>query len=222
MTSVPYWRLSGFYLCYFATLGALAPYWPLYLQSLELTPAEIGELLALTAISRIIAPNIWGWIADRHGKRMNMVRLASLLAMLSFCGVFLHTGYGWLLIVMSLFSFFWNAALPQFEAVTFAHLGTESRRYGHIRLWGSIGFIIAVMGLGRFLEYHSISELPLITFMLFAAIWLVSLSIPDKADTGTSISMRQEPFALGTLLCRPAVLALLSTCLLMQAGHSPY
>ena len=33
-TVAPYWRLSGFYLFYFASLGALVPYWSLYLKSL--------------------------------------------------------------------------------------------------------------------------------------------------------------------------------------------
>ena len=32
--ATPYWRLSGFYLVYFASLGALIPFWGLYLQDL--------------------------------------------------------------------------------------------------------------------------------------------------------------------------------------------
>src|SRR5712692_6460946 len=49
---MPYWRLSGFYFFYFATVGALVPYWGLYLQSIGFTPLDIGLLMSLLMISR--------------------------------------------------------------------------------------------------------------------------------------------------------------------------
>ena len=58
---MPYWRLSGFYFFYFAVLGALVPYWGLYLQSVGYSPADIGNLMALLMVSRIVAPNVWAW-----------------------------------------------------------------------------------------------------------------------------------------------------------------
>ncbi|MCG7946441.1 MAG: MFS transporter, partial [Candidatus Thiodiazotropha taylori] len=36
---MPYWRLSGFYFFYFASLGALLPFWGLYLQDRGYSPA---------------------------------------------------------------------------------------------------------------------------------------------------------------------------------------
>jgi MFS transporter, PPP family, 3-phenylpropionic acid transporter len=38
-------RLSAWYFCYFAFVGAFAPYFTLYLQSLGLTAAAIGTLM---------------------------------------------------------------------------------------------------------------------------------------------------------------------------------
>ena len=107
-----YFRLSGFYLFYFAALGALLPYWGLYLKSLGFSSGAIGELIALLMATKIVAPNVWGWIADHTGRRMAVVRVASLLAVIAFCGVFFGKSYWWLAGVMILFSFFWNAALP--------------------------------------------------------------------------------------------------------------
>jgi len=143
-----YWRLSGFYFFYFASLGALIPYWGLYLKSLGFGVVEIGELVAIIMATKIIAPNIWGWIADHSGNRMRIVRIACLFATFSFAGVFMVKGYWMLALVMTLFSFFWNAALPQFEATTLNHLGDETHRYSSVRLWGSIGFVVAVAVLG--------------------------------------------------------------------------
>ncbi|MDX1609785.1 MAG: MFS transporter, partial [Halofilum sp. (in: g-proteobacteria)] len=110
-TPVPYWRLSAFYLLFFATLGALLPYWSLYLRELGHSPGEIGSLMAIIAATKIVAPNLWGWVADRRGERMPVVRFGAGMAFVLFLGVFLAQGFWWLAAVMALFTFFWNAAL---------------------------------------------------------------------------------------------------------------
>ncbi|OGT21969.1 MAG: MFS transporter [Gammaproteobacteria bacterium RBG_16_57_12] len=215
---MPYWRLSGFYLFYFASLGVLVPYWSLYLKSLGYSAVQIGELLAIIMATKIVSPNIWGWIADHTGKRMAIVRSGSLLAALAFLGVFLGSGYWWLMGVMLLFSFFWNAALPQFEATTMTHLGDEPHRYSTIRLWGSIGFILAVAALGPVLEQHGATLVPAVLLILIMAIWLMSLLVPERAAGYLPLNHER----LANVLRRPQVLALLLVCLLMQASHGPY
>src|SRR3989344_4862120 len=97
---MPYWRLSGFYFFYFATLGVLVPYWGLYLQSIGFTPVDIGSLVAILMFSRIVAPLVWGWIADHREGRMAVVRLASFLTVVAFAGAFLGTAFWWLAAVM--------------------------------------------------------------------------------------------------------------------------
>lgn len=213
-----YWRLSGFYLFYFASLGALVPYWSVYLRSLDFSVAEIGELIAILMATKIIAPNVWGWIADNTGRRMAIVRLASLFSAIAFAGVFFGSSYWWLVGVMTVFSFFWNASLPQFEATTMNHLGENTHRYSSIRLWGSIGFILAVIFLGWLIEAQGASILPLVVSLLFFGIWLSSLVVPESA--AGHLPLDQEP--LRQVLSRPVVVSLLLVCFLMQASHGPY
>jgi PPP family 3-phenylpropionic acid transporter len=210
--------LSGFYWFYFASLGALVPYWSLYLKELGYAAQDIGFLMATIMATKIVSPNIWGWIADHTGQRMNIVRLGSLLAMLCFAGVYASDAYGWLVVVMVLFSFFWNAALPQFEAITFNYLHQQTHRYSNIRLWGSIGFILTVMLLGPALDRWGAGILPHALLLLFAGIWLSSLVVPERAS---HISHNSHE-SLTKLLKTPAVLALLVVCLLMQMSHGPY
>lgn len=214
----PYWRLSGFYFFYFAALGALVPYWSLYLKSLGYSEVRIGGLMAIIAGTKIVAPNVWGWIADHRGQRMRVVRLASLLAAACFVGVFVDSAYGWLALVMAAFSFFWNASLPQFEATTMSHLGERSHRYSGIRLWGSIGFIVAVVGLGYLFDGHSVRLLPLVLLALFTGIWVSSLVVPEQAAGHLPLDHRP----LGQVLRRPEVAALLLVCFLVQVSHGPY
>jgi PPP family 3-phenylpropionic acid transporter len=213
-----YWRLSGFYLFYFASLGALVPYWSLYLQSLDFSVTRIGQLIAILMATKIVAPNVWGWIADHTGRRMTIVRMASLLAAIAFAGVFAASSFWWMALVMTAFSFFWNASLPQFEATTMNHLGPDTHRYSGIRLWGSVGFIIAVAGLGPLLDRYGTGLLPLVVLALFAGIWLSSLLVPESA--AGHLPLGQAP--LRNVLKRPAVLALLGVSFLVQASHGPY
>lgn len=214
-----YWRLSGYYLFYFATLGALVPYWGLYLKSLGFSAHEIGELMAWLMAARIVSPNLWGWVSDHLGRRMAIVRLTTLLTVLSFAGVFFGSSYGWLALVMALFSFFWSASLPQFEANTLTHLGDKAHRYSTIRLWGSIGFILAVVILGVLLDRLGINLLPNVMICLMTGIWLMSLRVPEGIVRQAHHAY-EEP--LRKVVWRPEVLAFLLMCFLMAASHGPY
>lgn len=215
---MPYWRLSSFYLFYFTSLGILVPYWSLYLKHLGFTPLQIGELMAVLMATKIVSPNIWGWIADHTGKRMAIVRLGSLLAVVTFGAVFFVDSYWGLALAMLLFSFFWNAALPQFEATTLSHLGEHTHRYSMIRLWGSIGFILTVAGLGPLLDWSGAGVLPPVLLGLFLAIWVSSLTVPER-NVDHPVQGVQP---LSRIIRRPEVMALLVVCFLMQASHGPY
>jgi len=217
-TPIPYWRLCGFYGFFFATLGALLPYWGVYLRDLGYSPGEIGSLMAIIAGTKIIAPNLWGWVADRRGECMPVVRLGAGLAFFLFLGVLMGQGFWWLAVTMALFSFFWNAALPQFEANTFNWLGSQRARYSRVRLWGSVGFITTSAALGPVLDSIGVDALPWFIAVLYFALWMASLAAPAAPDPGA----REDPGPIARVLRQPQVWSLLLVCFLMQASHGPY
>jgi len=218
MTGIPYWRLSGFYFFYFAFVGAMAPFWGLYLHSLEFNAFQIGVLMSLLQVMRIFAPNIWGHIADRTGKRVTIVQLAALVCLIAFVGVFFAKTFWPLFAVMSLISFFWSASLPLVEATTLSHLGDRTDRYGRIRLWGSVGFILVVVGLGALLDHASINLVPWVVFGLLVGIVLTSRVIPEAEIARHEL----VHIPLREVLRRPEVVALFAAALLMAAAHGPY
>lgn len=218
MSRVPYWRLSGFYFFYFAFVGAMAPYWGLYLRSLTFNAFQIGVLMSLLQVMRIFAPNIWGHVADRTGKRVAIVQIAAAVSLVSFIGVFLGTGFWWLFAVMSVISFFWSASLPLVEATTLSHLKDRSDRYGLIRLWGSVGFILVVVGLGAALDYWPIRLLLWVVMVLLIGIVLFARFIPEAE----AAQLETEQVSLKGVLRRPEVVALLVAAMLMAAAHGPY
>jgi len=215
---MPYWRLAGFYFFYFAVLGALVPYWGLYLKSIGFTPVDIGSLMAVLMLSRIVAPNVWAYIADHRDDRMRVVRVASFLTMLLFTGVFAATSFWWLALVMLTFSFFWHASLPLIEVQVMHHTRNKPGAYGRVRLWGSLGFIASVAALGPVLDAAGPWWILPALIALMAGIWLYSLTLPESELAG---HMEHAGPFLKTVL-RPEVLAFLGACLLMQVSHGPY
>ena len=215
---MPYWRLSSFYFFYFAALGVLVPYWGLYLKSLGFNAVAIGQLMAIPMATKFIAPFVWGWLGDHLGRRMAIVRLGALLTTLIFVAVFWLQGFWELGLAMVLFSFFWNAVLPQFEAVVLCYLGKAVSRYAQIRVWGSIGFIVTVVVLGMAVDLRGPAAVLPVLLSIYALLWGASLLIADPA---TSPHPVDQPGIL-SVLRKPAVLAFLTACFLLQAGHGAY
>ena len=217
-TTTPYWRLSGFYFFYFASLGVFVPYWGLYLQWQGFSAQEIGELTAIFLGARIITPNLWAWLADFHGQRMRIVRVTSIIGTIAFSAILLDNSYIWIAVVMLVFSIFWNATLPQFEANTLQHLGENSHHYSKIRLWGSIGFIFTVTALGIVFEKISIDLMPIALIITMTGIWIMSLSVPESSDH--NLTHKQLP--LRDILKQPAIIAFFTVCFLVILSHGPY
>jgi PPP family 3-phenylpropionic acid transporter len=215
---MPYARLSSYYFFHFAALGALVPFWGPYLLERGFAPAAIGVLMAILMGTKIVAPNVWGAIADARGERMSIVRLGALLALLCFVGVFWAEGFWTMALVMAAFSFFWNAPLPLMESVTFNHLGSRVNRYASVRVWGSIGFIITVLLVGWWQQHAGSGVVPLTVLALFAGVWLSCLLIPDRGQPHAG----DGHVPLQRLMARPEILLFLCACLLMQASHGAY
>lgn len=218
MHDLPYWRLSSFYFFYFAFVGAFAPYWSLYLKSLEFSAFQIGVLMSLLQVARIFGPNLWGWLADHTGRRVAVVQLAALLSLLSYLGVFAGESFIWLFVVMLTMSVFWSASLPLVEAITLGHLGDGSEGYGRIRLWGSIGFIVAVIALGYVLDYAPVRALLWVVLGLEVGVLLFSRRLPEPAI----LPHPADDLPVWNIVRRPEVAALLAACFLMAAAHGVY
>ncbi|BAO45117.1 MFS transporter [Thiolapillus brandeum] len=214
---MPYWRLSAFYFFYFAALGTLMPYWGLYLQSLGFDAFAIGSLMAIIMATKVIAPNVWGWLGDHLGQRMLLVRLASLLALAFLLLMAGAHGFVQVALVMACYSFFWNASLPQFEAVVFNHLGNDAERYSRLRLWGSVGFILTVVMVGWLVDRRGTEVVPPALVVVFGGILLSSLLVTDD---GREIHETQS--SILAVLKKPHILAFFVAVFLMQMSHGPY
>ena len=210
-----HWRLSRFYFFYYFFVGSFVPYWGIYLQSENFSPSSIGILLSLFQISRIVAPNFWGWLADHTGHRVKWIKLTSFLGLIGFIGVFWAKGFFWIFLVMLALSLFTSSTLPLAESLTLAHLATTDGHYSRIRLWGSIGFIVASLFLGYLIDLQGINILLWVLLIAQAIIFFLSNTIPETQD----IQHKTNDLSIWKIIKTPSVIALLLGCTLMVSAH---
>ena len=217
MTSFFYTRLSSFYFCYYFFVGLFVPYWGIYLKSLSFNALQIGALLSLFQISRIFAPNLLGWIADRSGEYIKWIKISSFFGFIIFTGIFWSNTFISIFFIMMAMSIFTSSTLPLAESLTLTHLKANKAdsKYSHIRLWGSIGFIVAAILLGIMID--SLGERSLIYALLITqlTIFFLAFILPDKKVT--FIENNKRP--IWPILRRRGVIVLLLSCALMISSH---
>jgi PPP family 3-phenylpropionic acid transporter len=220
LTSLPYRRLAGFYFAYFAALGLFSPYWGAYLETLGLSTGQIAVMMSVWFGTRTLMPLPWNWAADRFGGNERWLRAGTALTLLACCAFLLPLGYFGLLLVMIVFSSAYNAIMPQFEAMTLAHLGPRRSLYGRIRVWGTVGFAVTVTLGGVLLDWIGYGRLVWLLIPLFLGLLVVAWINREARDPASEV-----PPSLALVaerLRRPAVLLLLLVAMLMQVGHGPY
>jgi PPP family 3-phenylpropionic acid transporter len=208
-------RLSRFYFIYYFFVGAFVPYWGLYLKSEQFSPADIGILMSLFQISRIFAPNFWGWLADHTGKRAQWIKLTAFLGLCGFTAVFWAHGFLWLFFVMAALSLFTSSTLPLAESLTLAHLATTNGHYSRIRMWGSLGFIVAAVILGYLIDFTGIKILLWFLLAVQMTLFALTYTLPDAKVEPHA----HDQFSIWQVIKQPNVLALLIGCALMVTAH---
>ena len=134
-----------------------------------------------------------------------------------FAGFFFVDSFWGLFALLLATGFFTSASMPLTESLTLSHLRGASSRYGSIRLWGSVGFIITVTLVGYALDSLPVASLLWMVLAGYALSWACALAVPD-AHAGTG---HAEAEPVWTILRRPEVAALLGACFLMSLAHGP-
>lgn len=211
-------RLAACYFLSFAFVGVFAPYFSLYLHDIGTSAGDIAILMAVMQAMRVFGPSLWAsWV----GKGLSIKRAMVLIALGSLGGltVFMFaTSLTGKLLAMAVLALFWNGALPLLETLTFDQLGTRSARYGTIRLWGSLGFIVAVLAVGRLAEAYSIAVVLWACWLILLSLLLLSAGLPGAAAWYRSRVTTSLP-TLRTTLAKPTVATVLAASFLMAAAH---
>jgi PPP family 3-phenylpropionic acid transporter len=172
MTPVLRWAFGSFFFLYFAYVGLVSPYASLFFLDQGFNVIEISVLMSMLQITRIVGPFSWGWLSDYLANRIGIIRICACLAALVFlCIFYLHTYIGffiWMFVLHTILS----SQMPLGETATIHALYKDNsfdKRYGRLRLWGSIGFIAMVLVAGELFQRKGIELYPYVgTVVLFS------------------------------------------------------
>jgi PPP family 3-phenylpropionic acid transporter len=179
-------RFGALWCAYFAAMGVFAPYAPLWFQSLGMSTLAIGAIASLQSWTRVFTPYAWGWAGDHSGRRVELIRIAAAGALLSALGL-LGVRAAVPVAVMAVLLFLANGGVvPLAEASLAHHLnargGIDPGRYGRVRVWGSVGFIAAVLGCGAALQGIGIGAFPWLVALLNATLLVAALRLPRQRE----------------------------------------
>jgi len=202
----PLVAFGGVWFFYFASIGAFNPYAPLWFKDLGFSTLAIGALASLQSWTRVVAPYAWGWFGDRRGHRSRLVRLAAFVSLLAACGFLFARGYTAVAVCTALLFLANGGVVPLSEATLSSHLktgeGIDSARYGRVRVWGSVGFIVAVVLYGGVLQVAGIGLFPWLAVLIYGLLWAATLRLPSAPD---DISGHADAPPVLSVLRRPEV-----------------
>lgn len=210
--------LALVYFLYFAQLGVMTPYLGVFLDGRGFTSVQIGELLALITLTRIVGPNLWATLADKTGHYLSIVRIGSALAVVSFLLMLMDNDYWGIALSLGLVMMFWTAILPQLEVITMNSVRSDSGRYSKIRLWGSVGFILFAVSVGGLLDLFGPNVVITVSIVVLSGLFLATMNI-------ASPDLRPKDTVSGNIwpkLRHPAFVFFLLSAFLLQVSFGPF
>ena len=213
------WAFGSFFFLYFAYVGLVSPYASLFFLDRGFSVIEIAVLMSMLQITRIIGPFSWGWLSDYLSNRIGIIRFCACLAALVFTTIyFLHSYIGffiWMFVLHTILS----SLMPLGESATVHALFKDNsfdKRYGRLRLWGSIGFIAMVLFAGELFQRKGIELYPLVGTFVLITLALVTFLLHEP-------KMERRKMVKGELLVvlfNPDVRWFLLSGFFMQFAHA--
>lgn len=208
-------RLSLFYAAFFFASGVQMPFWPVWLASRGLGPAEIGALLAIGQWVRVAANPLVGMLADRAGDRRRVMVLLGVTGVAGYLLCLPARGFAALILPSAITAAAASAILPLVDSLA---LASASRLdYGRVRLWGTIAFILATLMGGGMLQGRSPD---IVLYLLLATAVALAASCSALPRTAIARPSRRAPF--WRLLLDRGYLLFLAAATLIQSSHAVY
>ena len=182
MTPVLRWAFGSFFFLYFAYIGLVSPYASLFFLDRGFSVIEIAVLMSMLQVTRIVGPFSWGWLSDYLSNRIGIIRVCACLAALVFLSIFFLHSYVSFFIWMFVLHTILSSQMPLGETATIHALykdNTFDKRYGRLRLWGSIGFITMVLAAGELFQRKGIELYPIVGVIVLFALALTTFCLHE-------------------------------------------
>ncbi|MBT4905813.1 MAG: MFS transporter [Rhodospirillaceae bacterium] len=185
MTETPFrtsLRFALFYGAVFFVLGVVLPFWPIWLQSRGLSPADIGIILAVGPWMRVLVDPVITRAADHGGRGRRMLVFAAALSLIAFSGFSLVSSFWLILLITLVYAPSFHALIPLGDSQTMSAVLRHKLDYGRIRLWGSVTFILGTLGVGALLTGRDPDIILLVIGLGLVAVLVTTLFLREQNE----------------------------------------
>lgn len=211
-------RFALLYGAQFAGFGAMMPFLPAILAEGGLGAAEVGLVLALGSLARIVAAPGLGAMADQAPDPRRALAAFALLAALAAAGFGWAAGFALLLLLHVAHSASAAGVIPVSDALAGRAVRAGLFDYARVRAAGSAAFIAGAVLAGQAAEWAGTARVA--AWMLAAALAVTALSALALPAQGRAAPSRVSPG--GSPLRAPGFLLLLVVAALVQGSHAAY
>ncbi|MFP2933572.1 MFS transporter [Pyxidicoccus sp. 3LG] len=209
--------LAGFYFFYYAAVGIVLPFLPAYLKTLSLSTARVGLLLAVSPLVSLLAPPLWGHLADRTGRTSRILTVLALGAVLTFSLLLVARAFPALVASLVAYAFFASSFTPLIDSLALHHVARSGGSYAHLRMFGSVGFIVSSVVFGLWVAKVDRAAV-IVPLVLLAVLVAWTFTLRDTAAPGP----RPHPLAGLRLLRHKDFRWLLAATSLHWVACAPY
>ncbi|NNF44673.1 MAG: MFS transporter [Phycisphaerales bacterium] len=148
-------RLSIMMFLQYAIWGAWLPIlYPFLLGHRAYSLDQVGMILAAGAVGAIFGPFVAGQVADRHFSTEKFLGVSHIIGAVLVFLLATVESFGLFLGLSLLYGLVYAPTLALTNSLCFHHLTDRDRQFGPIRLWGTIGWIVAGIAIGHWLLLH--------------------------------------------------------------------
>lgn len=184
-------RILLAYLIFYASLGAVFPFLPVFYRDLGLALDQIGLLLAVQAAIQLVFGPVWGGISDQFPRSRATLPLAAAVTTVGAIALYLSLGFTAVLVASLVLYAGLAGVSPMLDARTLETLGPAARhRYGQVRAFGSLAFVVGTLVVGVMLDAYGPRSLFWVYIPLVALTIVVTATIPRRGFT-RSVSLRR-------------------------------
>ena len=162
----------------FLGLGIFLPFFPSWLLSQGNTANEVAVLLSISLVVRVFLSPYAVAVAGGLSQRRYAAYFFCFVSVLSFAALGFVDNFIIVLILLSIFSVFWHALIPLGDSFVLSEVRLSGANYGHIRLWGSVAFVVANLAAGMFLTDLGTNGVFWLILAMLALSLMVSFLLP--------------------------------------------
>lgn len=197
-------------------MAVTSAFLPAWFAQRGLSAAEIGQILGLGSVLRVVVVPAWGWVADHAGGRGAVLLAAASSAGLAAALLPAAQGFWPILLIAAVQGVSASALTPLTDSLALALAAARRLEYGRTRAYGSVSYMLATVAAGWAVQMGGVALVPWVLAAGYGAAALLVAALPRVQAAPAA------PGRAAGLLRNRAFLLTVAGSALVQGAHAAY